>query len=205
MKIKAFSDEPNINKTKKAELANFIGLPVALYARPDRWYIVENCDNRFSYVYTLSDHYLEDFYSTENHQPQQVIYQDIISRIRNRKNRHRIVTEVLLDELVYPFVIVSALPFDITKAVPNCDVAPIPAVVNSSTNTAGIPARSDVIEAETEEESAEISDKIKDADDDFNYILSGIEQLDTVQANEVLNRLHKSLQEFISDIANQLA
>lgn len=75
---------------------------------------------------------------------------------------------------------------------------------NSSTNTVNIPARCQTIEAETDEESVEISDKIKSANDDFDYIVSGIEQLDAVQANEILNRLHESLQEFISDIANKL-
>ena len=75
----------------------------------------------------------------------------------------------------------------------------------SGTNTVNIPSRAQVIEADTEEESLEVSDKIKDANDDFDYILSGIEQLDVVQANEVLNKLHESLQEFIQEIANQLA
>lgn len=75
----------------------------------------------------------------------------------------------------------------------------------AGTNTVNIPSRAQVIEADTEEESLEVSDKIKDANDDFDYILSGIEQLDVVQANEVLNKLHESLQEFIQEIANQLA
>lgn len=75
----------------------------------------------------------------------------------------------------------------------------------AGTNTVNIPSRAQVIEADTEEESLELSDKIKDANDDFDYILSGIDQLDVVQANEVLNKLHESLQEFIQEIANQLA
>lgn len=75
----------------------------------------------------------------------------------------------------------------------------------AGTNTINIPSRAQVIEADTEEESLEVSDKIKDANDDFDYILSGIEQLDVVQANELLNKLHESLQEFIQEIANQLA
>ena len=75
----------------------------------------------------------------------------------------------------------------------------------AGTNTVNIPSRAQVIKADTEEESLEVSDKIKDANDDFDYILSGIEQLDVVQANEVLNKLHESLQEFIQEIANQLA
>lgn len=75
----------------------------------------------------------------------------------------------------------------------------------AGTNTVNIPSRAQVIKADTEEESLEVSDKIKDANDDFDYILSGIEQLDVVQANEVLNKLHESLQEFIQEIANELA
>lgn len=78
-------------------------------------------------------------------------------------------------------------------------------VIKSSTNTVTIPARPDVIEAETDEEAATLDDKIKDANDDFDYIVSGLDQLDTVQANEILNRLHETLQQFISDIASQLS
>lgn len=77
--------------------------------------------------------------------------------------------------------------------------------VKSGTNTIAIPARLDTIEAETDEELDSLDDKIKDANNDFDYILSGIDQLDTVQANETLNRLHEVLQEFISDIAGQLS
>ena len=76
--------------------------------------------------------------------------------------------------------------------------------IKSSTNTVTLPARSDVIEAETDEEADTLDDKMNDAKDDFDYILSGIEQLDTVQANQILNEIHEVLQEFISDIANQL-
>lgn len=77
--------------------------------------------------------------------------------------------------------------------------------VKASTNSVNIPARLDTINAETDEELETIQDKISDAKDDFDYILSGIEQLDTVQANEVLNSLHEALQDFITDIANKLA
>ena len=77
--------------------------------------------------------------------------------------------------------------------------------IKSGTNTVTIPPRTDVIEAETEEEANTLDDKLKDAEDDFDYILSGIDQLDTVQANEILNQLHEALQGFISDIAGQLS
>lgn len=77
--------------------------------------------------------------------------------------------------------------------------------IKSGTNTVTVPPRTDVIEAETEEEANTLEDKLKDAEDDFDYILSGIDQLDTVQANEILNQLHETLQGFISDIANQLS
>lgn len=76
--------------------------------------------------------------------------------------------------------------------------------IKSSTNSVNIPARLDTINAETDEELETIQDKISDAKDDFDYILSGIEQLDTVQANDMLNELHEALQEFITNIANQL-
>ena len=77
-------------------------------------------------------------------------------------------------------------------------------LIKSSTNSVNIPARLDTINAETDEELETIQDKISDAKDDFDYILSGIEQLDTVQANDMLNELHEALQEFITNIANQL-
>ena len=78
-------------------------------------------------------------------------------------------------------------------------------VIKSSTGTVNIPARLDKIEAETDEEAATLDEKIKDAENDFDYIISGLDQLDTVQTNEILNRLHETLQDFISDIADYLS
>lgn len=78
-------------------------------------------------------------------------------------------------------------------------------VIKSGTNTVTIPERLDVIEAETDEAAEAFDDKIKAAETDFDYIISGLDQLDIVQANDILNNLHESLQKFISDIANQLS
>ena len=77
-------------------------------------------------------------------------------------------------------------------------------VIKGSTSTVSIPARLDTIEAETDEESAELDDKIKSAENDFDYIISGLDQLDTVQCNEILNKLHETLQEYIAEIADYL-
>ena len=73
--------------------------------------------------------------------------------------------------------------------------------VNSATNSVNIPARTDVIEAADDEQEVTLDDKINDAKDDFDYIIDGISQLDTIQGNDILNRLHDSLQEFIQDVA----
>lgn len=78
-------------------------------------------------------------------------------------------------------------------------------VIKAATNSVAIPSDADVIEAETEEDIDNLNDKIKDAESDFDYILSGIEQLSISQANEVINRLHESLQQYISEIASELA
>ena len=78
-------------------------------------------------------------------------------------------------------------------------------VIKSGTNTVTIPERLDVIEAETDEAAEAFDDKIKAAETDFDYIISGLDQLDIVQANDILSNLHESLQKFISDIANQLS
>ena len=73
--------------------------------------------------------------------------------------------------------------------------------VNSATNSVNIPARTDVIEAADDEQEVTLDDKINDAKDDFDQIIDGISQLDTIQGNDILNRLHDSLQEFIQDVA----
>ena len=75
----------------------------------------------------------------------------------------------------------------------------------SGTDTVSIPARTDVIEAADDEAAETLDDKINDAKSDFDYILDGLDQLDMVQANDILNRIHDSLQGFISEIAGELA
>ena len=77
-------------------------------------------------------------------------------------------------------------------------------VIKGSTSTVSIQARLDTIEAETDEESAALDDKIKSAENDFDYIISGLDQLDTVQCNEILHKLHETLQEYIAEIADYL-
>ena len=59
--------------------------------------------------------------------------------------------------------------------------------------------------AEDDEAVATLEDKIDDAKSDFDYIIDGLNQLDTVQANEILNEMHDFLQKCISDIAGQLS
>ena len=76
----------------------------------------------------------------------------------------------------------------------------------SSTNTSNIPVKPIVgAEEDVEEVEVTIEDKIKDAADDFDYILDGLNQLDAVAANIILNEIHEFLENTISDIAEQLS
>ena len=79
--------------------------------------------------------------------------------------------------------------------------------IKSGTNTSNIPAKPEIIEAAEgdDEASATFDDKINDAKDDFDYILDGLGQLDMVQGNDILNRIHESLQGFIQEIASELS
>ena len=77
--------------------------------------------------------------------------------------------------------------------------------IASGTNSVNVPARTNVIEAADDEVSETLDDKIKAIEDDFDYIISGLDQLDLVQANDMVNQIDETLQNFISDIANQLS
>lgn len=80
--------------------------------------------------------------------------------------------------------------------------------LRSATNTAGIPAKPevDVIEAADDDEvDNTLDDKLESIEDDFDYILGGIAQLDVVQGNEVANDLKAALQDTIQTIASQLS
>lgn len=79
-------------------------------------------------------------------------------------------------------------------------------LIVSATNTAGMPAKPEIIEAaETDEAQAAFQDKVSDAKDDFDYIIAGLDQLDMVQANEIINKLHENFDELIQEIAATLA
>lgn len=81
--------------------------------------------------------------------------------------------------------------------------------IRSASNTSNIFTNPDVIESAdddmTEEEANTLEDKIKSAEDDFDFIISGLDQLDSVQANSILNEIHDTLQDFIQQIAGELA
>lgn len=80
--------------------------------------------------------------------------------------------------------------------------------LRSATNTSGIPSKPevDVIEAADDDEvDNTLDDKLKSIEDDFDYILGGIAQLDVVQGNEVANDLKAALQDTIQTIASQLS
>lgn len=78
--------------------------------------------------------------------------------------------------------------------------------LKSATNTSSLPAKPDIIEAADDEEvDNTLDDKLKSIEDDFDFILGGISQLDVVQGNEIANQLKESLQETIQSIASQLA
>lgn len=79
------------------------------------------------------------------------------------------------------------------------------AYVKESTNTSGISYKADMITAAEDEVEDSLDDKISKVEDDFEYILDGISQLDMVQGNEILNSLNESLQEYIQEIAGYLA
>lgn len=78
--------------------------------------------------------------------------------------------------------------------------------LKSATNSAGLLVKPDVIEAADDEEvDNTLDDKLKNIEDDFDFILGGISQLDVVQGNEIANQLKESLQDTIQEIASQLA
>lgn len=77
--------------------------------------------------------------------------------------------------------------------------------VAQATNSSGIGYKADLVTAADDEIDETIDDKINSVKDDFDYIIDGIYQLDTVQGNEILNSLNDTLQGVIQDIASQLA
>lgn len=77
--------------------------------------------------------------------------------------------------------------------------------IAKSTNTSNVFVKPDVINAADEEVEDTLDDKISKVEDDFDYIMDGISQLDLVQGNEVLNDLNDTMQEFIQRIAGELA
>lgn len=79
-------------------------------------------------------------------------------------------------------------------------------MIKEATNTSGIPYKADMVTAAADDEVDDtLDDKLDKVEADFEYIMSGIAQLDAVQSNEVLNNLNDALQGFIQDIAEQLS
>ena len=79
-------------------------------------------------------------------------------------------------------------------------------VVLSATNSVSIPAKPEVVEAAENEEAMDaLNDKISSAKADFDYIMDGLDQLDMVQANEIVNKIHETLSEYIQEIAGMIA
>lgn len=78
-------------------------------------------------------------------------------------------------------------------------------MLKSATNTSAIPYKADMVTAAEDEVEETLDDKMDAVQEDFDYILDGIAQLDMVQGNEILNNLNDALQGFIQDIASQLA
>jgi len=77
-------------------------------------------------------------------------------------------------------------------------------IIKSATNSVSIPMRTNIIEAADDEVEITLQDKIKDVESDFDYILSGLDQLDEDSADTIINQIEKILQGFIQDIADQL-
>ena len=77
--------------------------------------------------------------------------------------------------------------------------------VATASNTSGIGYRADMVTAADEEIDDTLDDKIDKVKDDFDYIIDGLNQLDKVQSNEILNTLNDDLQELIQQIAGYLS
>lgn len=70
-----------------------------------------------------------------------------------------------------------------------------------STSSSGIMSKP-VFSAE--DDNPTLDDKLDNIKDQFDYIIDGIGQLDFADGDDIANRLHTSLDEFIQDIANKI-
>lgn len=77
-------------------------------------------------------------------------------------------------------------------------------MVKSATNTFNIPARTDIIEGAEDDIELTFQDKLKDAENTFDYIVSGLEQLPETAAEEILLNLDETLDNFVQTIADEL-
>ena len=74
----------------------------------------------------------------------------------------------------------------------------------SATNTTAIPSDVETIEA-TDEEIETLDDKIKSAENDFDFLMSGLEQLEEPEAIQFLEDIHADIRGFIEDVANVIS
>ena len=87
-------------------------------------------------------------------------------------------------------------------------------LIKEACNSCNIPAKTatDYIQSADDEEIADeevveitIEDKIKQADNDVDYILDGIMQLGEGIGNQIIEEFNTTLQEYIQRIADQIA
>ena len=78
-------------------------------------------------------------------------------------------------------------------------------VITSGTNTAGIPAKVAIEAADNDDLNAALLDKIKAAEDDFDFLMAGLEQLDPIEANNFLEDIHADIRGFIDDVTNAIS
>ena len=78
-------------------------------------------------------------------------------------------------------------------------------VIISSVNTSNIAAKPAIEAAENDEAVASFEEKMKSVETDFDFLMSAIEQLDLVPANEFINDIHADIRGFIDDVTNSIS
>ena len=79
-------------------------------------------------------------------------------------------------------------------------------VIKSATNSVNIATNPKVIEAaESDEAVATLEDKIKTVENDFDFLIAGIEQLDIIKANDFIDDIHADIRGFIDDVTDAIS
>lgn len=78
-------------------------------------------------------------------------------------------------------------------------------LIVSATNSMNLPVKIDVTASDDDLTEVTLDDRIKQVNDDFSYILDGLEQLNQNDADELLTNIEVSVQSFIQQIAEKLS